>query len=816
MERAASMDRLRQDVRDALRSLALRPGYAAAVIATWAVGLGATLTLFTVVWNVVLEPLPYPDPERLVRVYETDPHNGSYREAASVPDFRDFRQRSESFAALAGVRTRPLNLSPARPSAGGGPRRVQVAGVSPELFSMLGARPAAGRLFGSEEDTPGGPRVAVLSTELWRERFGRDGGVVGSTLLLDGEPYEVVGVAGAGMDVPGEADLWIPFTALLDELAEERGVHDTRVFGRLAAGASLATARAEMDAVAARLAGLYPESNEGRGVRLMTLREAMVGDVRPALLTLLGAVGLLLLLAGVNAAGLMLARAARRSREIGIRVALGAGRRRLMGQLLTESVLLSSTAGCLGLLAASWGVGLLRSTALADLPRAASIGVDPVVASAGLALAVAAGAVFGLAPALQISRGEVARVLRSAGPGAPAASGRTTRTALVVAQIALAAVLAVGSGLLVRSVWNLLAVDPGFGARSVLTVELSLPASRYPAERERYPRLTETIGFYERVLERVGRVPGVVSAAAALNPPLEPGWTTRLTVDGRPVEDGPPDEVRFRPVTPGYFRTAGIDVVRGRGLTARDRLDAPNVLLVNEALARRYFPDEDPVGRSVTFWGESRRIVGVVEDVRFMGLDRDSEPAIYPALAQVPITQFHLVVRTAVPPLDLAPAVRSAVWSVDPELAPFDVTSMERALDAALGRPRLHMGLMTGFALAALLLAGIGVYGLVAGLVTERTHETGVRMALGAGRVRVLLGVLRSGAGLAAAGLAVGLLCALVLSETLDALLFGVAPIDPTVLVVVGAVLLGAALLASFVPARRASRLDPVEALRQE
>ena len=812
------MDAVIQDLRYALRSLAGRPAHAAAVVATWALGLGAAVAVFAVAWGVLWKPLPYADPERLVVVWQTDLHNESDSERASVPDLRDYQARSRSFDGLAGVSTQPMNL---KSGPGGEIERVATAGISHRLPAMLGRGPVLGRSFTAGEDRPGAPAVALVSHELWRTRFGGDPGAVGSVVSLDEVPTEVVGVLPDDFDLPfAETQVWRPFSATVSELAEQRGVHGTLIFGRLADGVTLEAAQSEMTAIAKRLEAEYPADNVGRGVRIEPLREAVAGDARPSLLVLLGAVLLLLVIAGANAGALVLSRGLARTRELGIRSVLGAARGRLVRQILLESVVLAVASGAAGVALAAGALAVLRASSMAGLgalPRADSLAIDPRVLGFAVVLTLAVGALSGLMPALRLSRRGLAGAAGGAA-GRVTADPRVRRTrgALVVGQIALAVVLTVGAGLLGRSLWSLLSVDPGFDPEGVLVAEVNLPTSRYPAPRSAYPNLPEVLGFYDRALPRLAAIPGVERVSLAANHPMQRGWTSRVEAEGYEPPPGPPDESTIRAVAPGYFEAAGIDLLRGRGPTAADRSSAQPVLVVNQAFADQYFAGRDPLGRTASFWGVDRTIVGVVGNVRFAGLGEPVEPAVYPPLHQVPMTQLQLVVKSSRSPTELAREVRSAIAEVDADLALSGVRTLEEAVAETLGRPRFQLSLMTTYALLALALAAIGVYGLVAGAVAERTREIGLRMALGADRGRVLRLVLGTGALLAAAGVAVGLWSAALLTRLAESLLHGVEPFDPATYAAVGVALMAVALAAAWWPARRATRVDPVTALRSE
>ncbi len=807
-----------QDLRYAVRMLVNKPGFTAVAVATLALGIGANTAIFSVVHGVLLRPLPFPEPDRLVLVWETDRHNDTRREAASVPDYFDWREQAQAFEELAGFQSRAFNLTDGVHE----PERVTVGAVTHTLFPLLRVPAAAGRTFLPEEDQPGAAPVALLSHGLWQRRFGGDPDVVGSTLSLDARDHTVVGIMPPHFDFPGEAELWIPAVWTTEWSRELRGVHNLLALGRLEAGIPLARAQEEMDAVAARLEAEYPEDNAHRGVFLEPLHEAVVGDVRPALLVLLGAVALVLLIACVNVANLLLARATSRAREIALRASLGASRLRLVRQLLTESLLLAVVGGGAGLLLAFWGLEALLALT-PDLPRTAGIDVEPVVLAFTLGLSLATGLIFGLIPALQATRTDLMDALK-AGPEGAWGSGRRRglRHGLVIGELALAVVLVVGAGLLMRSFWRLLQVAPGFEPRHALTLDVKLPESRYPPPpRADYPRWPEAAAFYDQVLARIAALPGVRAVGAGLNHPLKAGWTTRMTVDDRPTRPGEElDEVRLRPVTPDYFRAAGVPLLAGRFLEPGDGQEAPAVVLINQALARRYFPDENPVGRALSFWGRSRRIVGVVQDVKFDGLGRDTAPAMYPPLAQIPMSEFSLVVRTAGDPLSLAPALTAAIWSVDRDLAVFNLRSLEQVLASSLARPRSNMLLLAIFAAVALLLAAVGVYGVMSYGVSERSREIGIRLALGAGREQVLRWIVGQGLALTAGALGLGLAVALALTQILPRLLsdllFGVAATDLPTFAATALVLAGVALLACYLPARRAARLDPLATLRYE
>jgi putative ABC transport system permease protein len=799
---------MKQDIRYALRGLVRSPGFAAVAVLTLALGIGASTSIFSVLHAVLWNPLPFAEPERLVVVWETDAHNQSFQEGFSAPDFLDFRSRTKSFSGLAAARGLWLNLT----EKGSEAERISADAVSHDFFAMLGVAPALGRGFSETDDRPGAPGVALLSDGLWRSRYASSRAVLGTTIWLDGKPYSVAGVMPPGIDFPDDTQVWIPLEPALGALATMRGVHNLGVFARLGRGVSAAGAGAELSAIAADLARQYPEDNAGRGARVQSLRDAIVGDVRPALLVLLGAVALVLLISCANVAGLLLARAAGRSREIAIRRALGAGRGRLVRQLLVESLLLAAAGCAAGLALASWGTDALVALSPRALPHAAGAGLHLPVLLFSAGVSVLCGILAGLVPALGASR-SLESALRAG--DARLASGGRGRGLLVGGQIALACVLATGAGLLLRTFQNLHRVDPGFRAAGLLTARMQLPLSKYPEpRREDFANWPEVVRFYDALLPRLQHLPGAVSAALAVNHPMRSGWTSQVEIDGVEQPPGQHDESRIRPVSPGYFQTIGTPVLQGRALEDRDRRGAPQVVLINEAFARRYFAGKNPVGRFVKFWGTSREVVGVVRDVRFRGLSHPADPAVYPSLYQVPISDVSVVLRASGDPALLAPAVREALRSVDPDVALFAVQTGEALLAESLTPARFQSTLLTLFGAAALLLSALGLYGLLADSVVRRTREIGIRAALGARRGDLIGMIVREGLTRGVGGLAIGVGASLATSRLLSRLLYGVDPLDPGVYAAVLSTLLAAALAASLLPARRASRVDPIEALR--
>ncbi|HEY7113898.1 MAG TPA: ABC transporter permease [Thermoanaerobaculia bacterium] len=804
------MSGLLQDLRHAARNLSRSPGFTAVAVLTMALGIGATTAIFSVVHAVLWNPLPFHAPERLSVIWETDAHNRSFEEGASAPDFGDFRAQAKSFSRLAASRGLWLNLTEERRE----PERISTNAVSGGFFDLLGVRPALGRGVDAADDRAGAPGVVVLSDALWRSRYAASASAVGRTLFLDGAPYTIVGVAPAGLDFPEETQAWIALTPALGPLSDARGVHNLGVFGRLKDGVSIEGANAEMASIAARLARQYPDDNAGRSTRVVPVPEAVAADERPSLLVLLGAAALVALISCANVSGLLIARATSRARELAIRRALGAGRGRIVRQLLSESLLLALVGCGAGLLFASWGRDALVTLSPHTLPRAAEAGLHLPVLLFSLGLSAACGLLAGLAPAFGGARA-LERTLRSG--DSRTAPRAAVRGVLVAAQIALACVLTTGAGLLLKSLHNLRRVDPGFRAEGLLTARVQLPRSKYPEpRRDDFYRWPEVLRFYDDVLPRLLALPGVSGAAVASNHPLRSGWTSQIEVEGLVQPRGARDETAIRPVSPDYFRTAGTPVLRGRPIDARDRQGAAPVVVINEAFARRYFPDRDPLGRSVTFWGRPREIVGIAGDERFRGLERESVPAVYPSLLQIPMSDIFVLVRTPGDPAALVPAVRAAVAAAEPDVALFQIHTAPELVDESLGGTRFETAILCLFGLAALLLSTLGLYALLAYSVERRTREIGIRAALGARRSDLAGMIVRESLVRCAAGLAVGGAASLVAARALASLLYGVQPADPVVLSGVFGTLAVAAVISALLPARRAARLDPVHALRTE
>ncbi len=807
------MQALLQDLRYGVRMLYKNRGFTSVALLALALGIGANTAIFSVVNSVLLRPLPYSDPQRLIVIWENhQQRGGAEREWAAPADFRDFRDQTQSFEHVAAL----LGWGPTL-TGQNEPEDLQGAAVSHDTFTMLGVEPALGRSFTADEDRAGAERVVVLSHRLWQRRFAADPGIIGRSVTLGGDSFTVIGVMPRGFSFPilNNTEIWRTAGSALAAIPGcERGCVILRLIAKLNPGVTLEAARAEMTALTGRLAQQYPDSNKGVGATLVPLHEQLVGDVRPAMLVLLGAVGLVLLIACANVANLLLARAAAREKEVAIRAALGASRARLIRQHLTESLVLAVIGGAVGLLLAFWMVDLLVSFAPKGTPRLDEIAIDPFVLVFTCGIAVLTGLVFGLAPALLSSRTNFNSALKEGGRDSSGTSrGARVRSALVVSEVALALMLLVGAALLIRSFVNLQRVDPGFNAKDVVRVDVTLPRTRY-SDRNR------PAAFYKQLLDRVAALPGVESAGAVSNLPLGGGGTdSDFGIEGRPPAEPEHNSVAwYSSVTPDYFRAMSIRLLRGREFAEADNADAPKTVLISETMARRYFPDEDPVGKRLVFGGGSdlREIVGVIADVKFFGLNSDARPSMYFPHAQTPARGMSLVVRTQGDPLTLAAAIRGQVSALDRDLAVSNTMTMQELVGESLAEPRFTLLLLGAFAAVAMLLSAIGVYGVVSYSVAQRSHEIGVRMALGAQTGDVLKLVVRQGMVLVLGGVGLGLTAAFALSRVMGSLLFGVSATDVTTFAATSVILAGVALGACFVPAWRATKVDPMIALRYE
>jgi putative ABC transport system permease protein len=814
------METLRQDLRFGTRMLLKTPGLTAVAVLALALGIGANSAIFSAVNSLLLRPLPYDKPEQLVVLWENNQQLNLEKNEASPANFNDWRQQTKSFEQLAGFMYEPLNLT----SQGGEPEWSMGADATPNMMPMLGLKPALGRVFTEEEGKAGANPVLLISYSLWQRRFGGDTGVLGKALTLNGKSYTIVGVmpkdfhfdiiASRSFQLPMSIDVWMPL-ALDGEMASVRASHFINVMGRLKDGRTIEQAQTELDAVSARLQQQYPETNQGRRVRVVPLKEELFGNISLIFLVLLGAVGFVLLIACANVANLLLARAAARRREMAIRTALGASRATLVRQLLTESVLLALVGGALGLVVAYVATDLLVALSPSNIPRLDTVGIDARVLGVTFLISLLTGLLFGLVPALQASKAELSETLKDSGKtqGAGTAGNRVLGL-LVVSEVALALVLLVGAGLMIRSFVSLQNVDPGFNAKNVLTTWLYLPPTKYDED-------AKMVSFHDQLMERVKNLPGVKSVSTVSDLPLGgTGMTMGFQVEGATESaPGQKPEANYRVIAPSYFEVMGISMMKGRPFTEADQPKSPGVVVINQVLAQRYWPGQDAVGKRLSFAGSGGpwlTVVGVVADVKHRQLDAKPEVEAYVPYKQSPWPLIILTVRTENDPLALAGAVRRTVREIDPDQPVFGIKTMESHLSDSVAARRLAMTLLGGLAGLALLLSTVGIYGVISYYVTQRTQEIGIRMALGAQQSDVLRLIVGRGIRMALVGVGVGLLASFALTRVMTSILYGVGATDPFTFIAVPSLLVAVALLASFLPARRATRLDPLNALRHQ
>jgi putative ABC transport system permease protein len=813
------MEKLIQDLRYGLRTILKQPGFTAIAVFALALGIGANTAIFSVINAVLLKPLPFSAPDKIVNVWNTAEKEDQFD--VTYPDFMDWRERQQSFEGLAAYSTRDFTLTGT-----GEPTRLRGAMVTSELLPILGVQPKLGRFFLPDEDKPGA-RVAILSHRMWQEHFAADPGVCEQTLTLHGQSYNVVGVMPQSFAFPLQNDPVIDFwttTATMQEgsapLTAQRGNHALEVIGRLKAGVTLEQSQADMAAIVSTLASQYPDTNSELGVRVALLQKELVREVRPALWMLFGAVGCVLLIACVNVANLLLARATTRHKEMAIRAALGASRLRVIRQLLTESLLLSLLGGAFGLLLAMWGTDLLVPLLPKGLPRTDEIGMDGSVLGFTTLIALATGIFFGLAPALQISKTELTQTLKEGGRTSGEGAHRNRlRSLLVVSEVAIALMLLVGAGLLINSFMRLQKVNPGFDTNNILSFRLGLPNTRYP-------QLQQQTDFFRQLASRLEALPGVENVGYITALPLSgQGGSLGFSIEGEANPSGLPfpHDCDARTISPSYFRAMNIPLRSGREFDERDSLQSNPVVIINEIFARRYFPNQDPIGKRINpSFAIDRRgplmreIVGVVGNVKHRSLSAELQPEVYIVDRQNPRPTMMFVIRANNDPTHLVATIRNEVHAQDSLLAIYNVRTLDQYLSASVAQPRFNTLLLGLFAAVALILTIVGLYGVMSYSVTQRTHELGLRMALGARPGDVLILVLKQGMGLTLLGVAIGLAGAFALTRLAESLLFGVTATDPITFIVVSAILTAVALVACFVPARRATKVDPMVALRYE
>jgi predicted permease len=807
------MNSIIKDLRFALRGLLKHPGFTAIAVVTLALGIGASTSIFTVVNAALLRGLPYKSPDRLYHLWEKTPKEEFSKREFSYPDFQDYQQNNV-FEGLAGYTGGRVLLSgEGEPDSIPGPR------VSANFFSVLGVDPILGRTFQAGEDTPGTPKTTVLTYGFWQRRFGGDPAAIGRVLTINGESHTIIGVLPAEFQFAlRAADLFLPYQPTQAQLTR-RFMHSTNVIGRLRPGVDAAQAQSELSMIASRIEQQFADSHAGTTVRVVPLQEEVVGTVRPILLVLLAAVGFVLLIACANVASLLLTRSLARQKEVAIRSALGASRWRVVRQLLTESMLLSLFGGVAGLLIAYWGVpalvAVLPQNQLNAMPFLKTLSLDTGILTFSLFLSLITGLIFGLAPALQSSRMDLNEALKEGGRSTSIGAGNRLRSAMVVTEIALAVVLLVGAGLMMKSLLRLLQTNIGFSTENLLTMGVVLPPEKYPQENQR-------ISFNEQIQERVQSLPGVAAAGTVDILPVNAGNTTRFFIDGDPIpQPGSETEANIRVVSDSYFQTLGVPLLGGRTFDQGDASDKPGVVIIGKTIADRMFGGRDPVGMRIRYpsiQAEPDLIVGVVGDVKITGLDEAVRPVLYYPYRQSSSTFANIVARTSTDPNALAAAIRNEIRNLEPDAAILNVRTMDEmiAQTPASFMRRFPALLISIFAGVALLLASIGIYGVVSYSVSQQTHYIGVRMALGARPADILKMVLKQGLFLALLGVGIGVVAALGLMRLLSTLLYQVSTNDVTTFAIVTGTLFVVALLACFLPARRATKVDPLVALRYE
>jgi putative ABC transport system permease protein len=800
------MSTLGQDLRYGIRMLVKTPGFSVIAIIALALGIGTNTAIFSVVNAVLLRSLPYENPDRLVTIIENKiPQFSSF--SMSPGNFLSYQKQSTSFDKLVALNYTAYNFV----AGDSEPERLRAVRVSAGIFEMLGTKPVVGRTFSDDEDRPGHENVALISESLWKKKFGGDPNVIGQPITLNASTFTLIGVVPSKFAYPDDMDIWTPI-AFTPSQENQHGSHYLWAIGRLKQGVSVKDAGGELKGIAARLAEEFPNSNAGWSNDVFSLQEYEVRDIKPGLVFVLGAVALVLLIACANVANLLLARATARQKEMAIRSALGASRWRIIRQLLTESVVLAALGGIIGLVLAYWGTRSLTAIAPADMPRIKDTVIDGRVLGFTILVTLVTGILFGLVPALQSSTPRLSETLNEGGRGTTGKHHRV-RGSLVVGEVALSLVLLVCAGLLIRSFVNLQHVNPGFNPKNGLAVNISLPGKKYPKE-EMYS------AFYTQLVEKTSALPSVVSAGLTQSMPLQIDFLVSFNIQGRPPA-GPGEDrsTNYYSVTPGYFKAMEIPLIRGRLFTEQDTKTSPRVALINETMARTQFPDEDPIGKGIHLsQGDDsfREIVGVVGDVKQYGLSQPTPLQSYEPYAQMPFGSMTLVVRTTSNPAALTGAIREQVLSIDKEQPISRSRTLDQMLAGSVEQQQFLMTLLGVFATLALVLAAVGLYGVMSYAVTQRTHEIGIRMALGANAGMVLRLVMRHGMTLALIGVVIGLAGSFAATRLMTSLLFGTSATDPLTFVGISVLLSGVALGACLVPAWRATRVDPMIALRHE
>jgi len=815
------MDTLLQDIRYATRKLARTPGFTFIAVATLALAIGATSSIFSIVNGVLLKPLPFANPDRLVFVASLNRDNQT--NPMSTPDFLDYRDQSKSFEGMAAIDHSPMILT----GNGTQPIRLQATLVGARFFDLLGVKPERGRTFAANEDAKDAAHVVVLSDHVWRNQFGADARLVGQQIRLDGDVFTVIGIAPPSLNYPAHSDVWVPFVFQPYQLdPSNRGAHSHFAIARLKNGVTVDQAKADVATIAKRLEKLYPESNTNFRGTAIPLQEEIVGKVDKALYAMFGAVAFVLLIACANVANLLLVRASARESEMAVRTALGAGRTRIVRQLVTESVLLSTMGAVVGTALAAWAVDAVVSFGPRGLPRLDEVSLDGTVLLFTLGIAVFTGLLFGLVPAIHAARADIAQMLRESVRGSSKGGAHRTRSALVIAEVSLAVVLLVGAGLLIRSFVQLINVDPGFRPKNVVAFNLSLPSSKYQYERDVRAVVAD-------LTQRLRQLPGTEEVGVTFGRPLDNSGMIRTSFE---VKGWAPSTPQNRHVTevhmasPEFFKAMGIPLIRGRLYTpAENRLDAAPTAVVTQSFVKKYFPNDDPIGKVMTFGithdtAESGKtsvtltgqIIGVVGDVKQQDLATSSYPTSYVPFNNFAIGFFSVLVRTQAEPPAVMTGIRAAVREIDRDVPVFGLTTMTQAVSDSVSQPRFYMILLGAFAAIALLLAALGIYCVISYTVSQRTRELGIRIALGATREKVVRLVIGHGVWLAAAGVLLGALASVQLTRVIASLMFGVGHLDPLTFIAVPVCLLAVATLASYLPAKRASKVDPVIAMRNE